>query len=259
MSHLSVKNWAHPCAPASSASGGLCKTRAASGKWWCSFPQHPPFLHERSFWGSARPWCYGSLVLPLSVHLAFPPSSRVCCYVFLEEAYGVKYKISACWNRKPTGFLWFPSAEVLGPSPWSRGQFCGCTPPPPPGGRSPLCRGGPKATWPNSQAFCSTAALKGFVCASCSTLFLLWKKSVKGLVLLQPAFSFPDLGYLYILPQSQSAKRGMEGRYVSSRSPCGHGPHSAAVDDDANAPFLWVAWEKKNILLMYLASTRSHV
>lgn len=173
MSHLSVKNWAHPCAPASSASGGLCKTRAASGKWWCSFPQRPPFLHERSFWGSARPWCYGSLVLPLSVHLAFPPSSRVCCYVFLEEAYGVKYKISACWNHKPTGFLWFPSAEVLGPSPWSRGQFCGCPPNPHPRAAGALSAEG--AQRPPDQTARPSAAL------------LLWR--VSSVLLAQLSFS----------------------------------------------------------------------
>lgn len=33
--------------------------------------------------------------LPLSVHLAFPRSLRVCCYTFPEEADGVKCKIYA--------------------------------------------------------------------------------------------------------------------------------------------------------------------
>lgn len=115
----------------------------------------------------------------------------------------------------------------------------------PRGGRSPFCIDCPKATWLNGQAFCSTAGLIWRVLSVLlAQLFLLLKKWVKGTFLLQPGFSFPDTGYLYVLPQSKYTEWGVEGRYVSWCSPDGHFA-ILCINKYTNATFLYVAWGKK--------------
>lgn len=124
MSHLSVKSWSHPCAPASSASGGLCKPRAASDRQFFSLASlFPPWACFLVF---SSPCCYSSLIyFSLPGHLACPHTLQICCYMFLQESYGARNKIHPSQICKPTDFLWFPFPDLLGLNPWSWGQFCG--------------------------------------------------------------------------------------------------------------------------------------